>query len=146
MKIFIYKLSDKDGKIYFGSTKEPKKRLGAHLNNAIYDLACSSKRLNHLEWKMEILQEFDDKKDAESREGELILNNECVNINVPGQSKKARSQRSWKKWQEKNYKRIDCACGGRYSQHPSWSHFRTKKHIEFFDNLTNDDMFEVDGV
>jgi predicted GIY-YIG superfamily endonuclease len=54
MKIFIYKLYDTSGKIYYGSTKSPKKRFQLHLNNAIKNYACSSKALNHLEWKMEI--------------------------------------------------------------------------------------------
>ena len=148
MKIFIYKIYDTSGKIYYGSTKSPKKRFQLHLNNAIKNYACSSKALNHLEWKMEILQEFDNVEDARTKEGQLILNNECVNINVPGGSLIEQRRRSWKRHQKKNYARIDCECGGRYSLHHKWSHFRTQKHINHKNKelVPNNDILEVDVV
>ena len=142
MKIFIYKLSDNNGKTYYGSSANPVKRLGQHISNKKCGYTCSSKLLED-GLTMEILESFEDidkiecKKKAKKREGELILQGECVNIKVPGRTAKESGYASWLKNRDKNYARIDCGCGGRYSNHHKWSHFRTKKHAVYLNELSN---------
>jgi len=139
---YIYKLiCSKTGQEYFGSTTDPNSRLKVHLsaNNP-----CSSNIL--INPNMEILETVQGtKKDLELKEKNYILNNKCVNKNVPQRSNK--ELYIFKKNQNPNYfkelyiksggtlrnelTRVYCPCGGKYIQRNKKYHLHTTKHKNY---------------
>jgi len=85
------------GLAYYGSTTNaPEVRLYGHKNNPT---KTSEQIIKNGDYKIEVLEEFDfyNKTDLLNREKYYILNNECVNKNVP-----LRTTREW--YYDNNYK------------------------------------------
>ena len=87
MKYKIYKLIDNtNGNIYIGITKQKLyKRLNNHKQDYKREAHCVSKKIiANGDYKIELIEETDDK----TRERYWIENTECININIPGRSRK----------------------------------------------------------
>jgi len=88
MKYIIYKLQDKDNKIYIGSTTNLKERLQSHkrqdCNDRGYKARSSKLDLNSMKVSILYEGEFEKKYDAENLEYSYIeyydLTGECVNF------------------------------------------------------------------
>ena len=123
--ISIYKITCETGKIYFGSTKRTlKQRLYHH--KYFKDCACR----DFINPKIELLETCK-KENQKEKEGYYIKNFECVNIKIPGRTKKE---------YEKIFKQtrkipIKCYCGSQYTPDNKCFHFRTKNH-RAYDFLT----------
>ena len=98
MRGYIYKLyCMTSGLAYYGSTINPVEvRLYGHKNNPT---STSEQIIKNGDYKIEVLEEFDfqNKTDLLNREKYYILNNECVNKNVP-----LRTTKEW--YYDNNYK------------------------------------------
>lgn len=144
---YIYKLTcSENGDCYYGSTKHPKIRLYQHKSS--YN-NCSSKYL--IDPTMEILETLENttKEELENIEKEYILNNTCINNNVPRRTPKELYEKN--KIENPNYlkelyeksegkmrnlrTRMICDCGGIYVKRNKPRHLITDKHINYIDNL-----------
>ena len=98
MKGYIYKLYClTSGLVYYGSTINPiQVRLNGHIQKPT---TASEQIIKNSNYKMELLEEleFENKVDLLNREKYYILNNECINKNVP-----LRTTKEW--YTETNYK------------------------------------------
>jgi len=98
MRGYIYKLYClTSGLAYYGSTTNPVEiRLTGHKNNPT---STSDLIIKNNNYKIEVLEEFDfnNKTDLLNREKYYILNNECVNKNIP-----LRTTKEW--YYDNNYK------------------------------------------
>jgi len=83
----IYRIIDNtNGNVYIGKTDQP---LNIRLTKHKYDFKvgknCSSCQiLKNNDWRYELIEETDD----ETRERYWIINTECVNVTIPGRTKK----------------------------------------------------------
>ena len=76
----VYKLTDKNGLVYYGSSKNPDKRLKKHK----YGDYCCSNNLDKETMKMSIMEDrIATKEDAVCLERYYFDNNVCVNFNKP---------------------------------------------------------------
>ena len=143
---FIYKLiCSETGDCYFGSTVDPKKRYLSHIKK---NNGCSSKKL--ISPKMEIMEiVYGTKNDLLLKEKNYILNNNCVNKNVPKRTSKELYE--YKKSQNPNYNKelyikeggkernlrtlVNCPCGGKYVKRNKKFHFQTNKHNNYISKL-----------
>jgi len=98
MKGYIYKLyCMTSGLAYYGSTTNPVEvRLYGHKTNPT---TTSNEIIKNGDYKIEVLEEleFQNKTELLNREKYYILNNECVNKNIP-----LRTTREW--YYDNNYK------------------------------------------
>lgn len=98
MRGYIYKLYCLTSNlVYYGSTTTPLEvRLYGHEHNPT---TTSNEIIKNGNYKIECLEEFDfeNKSDLRNREKHYIINNVCVNKNVPN-----RTTKEW--YNEKNYK------------------------------------------
>ena len=77
----VYKLTDKNGLVYYGSTDNPSIRLTNHRSTG--DQSCSRK-MDRYSIKMDIMEEdIATKQEALWRERFYFDNNECINENKP---------------------------------------------------------------
>ena len=108
----IYRIIDNtNGNVYIGKTDET---LNIRLTKHKYDFkvgkSCSSCQiLKNGDYKIELIEETRD----ESRERYYILNTECVNVTIPGRTKKEYYQdnivemkKKKKEWYNNNYNKI----------------------------------------
>lgn len=139
---FIYKLScSETGLIYFGSSRNPKRRFSQHKNP--YNSCMSRKLINpvlSIIERVESDNELEFKKKLLSREKYYISNNilksYCVNKHVPLRTKE--EYINFKKREDANFyikrnlrTRKDCPCGGIYIQRNLKTHLQSNKHIEY---------------
>ena len=138
----IYKITNpEDGRVYYGSTKNPRKRFINHQKCARFNRGlCASKDFNYEEMNFEIVEDLftDDKNEVLWCERKWIENNECVNIRRPILTQKERNKiinKARDKWGKKEWK---CCCGKTILKMNKPQHFRTKHHQEFLEkyNLT----------
>lgn len=144
-KGYIYQLKcSKTGKIYFGSTVNPMKRLHQHLS---YRNNTASK--NFVNPKMTILEtiDFEDRVELNLLEKDYITNHKCVNKLIPLRDMKEwlldklkenpdyfKDQYKIEKLKERNIKtRVDCACGGHYPKRNRKIHEASQKHRKFIE-------------
>ena len=151
---FVYKITN--GVLcYYGSTGmtlDERKRL--HMSK--YNV-CSSRVITQgeLPWTMEVVEYVacTTKDELEDREAFYIMNNECVNMVVPGNIRRAGGMKAYdrqryqenaeeikaknRQYNQDNKESIeakarvkhDCViCGGRYRWSDKSKHFKTKKH------------------
>jgi hypothetical protein len=147
----IYKI-ESNGLIYYGSTIQKLcNRISCHrrLNNR-----TASKILFDIgkEIKISIVELYacNSKKELLFREREWIENNECINKVKPIVSKEEAyaNKQKWiiehreeKKAYDKEYREVKkehylklniCECGGSYKTKHKTTHFKTKKHMEYY--------------
>lgn len=144
---YIYKLiCSETQKCYFGSTSDPIKRYNIHrnINNRCISRILKDPKMHILEIKKNI-----SKSDLEYIEKYYILNNTCVNKQVP-----KRTYKEWYKHQKENnpnylkelYQRSEgkkrnvrtrehCECGGVYIKRNLKIHLQTKKHNNYINNI-----------
>ena len=84
----VYKMTNEDmpGLVYYGSTiRTLKERLSGHkCDNKRYGKNCNSKKLFETEnFKIELLEEYDNELDMFTKERWCIKNNECLNSRLP---------------------------------------------------------------
>ena len=79
----IYKIIDNtNGNVYIGKTIQ---RLKERLRKHKCDKGCSSREIiKNGDYRIELIEETDD----DSRERYWILNTDCINVTIPGRSKK----------------------------------------------------------
>lgn len=159
MKGFIYCLkSSNTNDIYIGSSfSTPDKRLAIHKSH--YKMFLRGERtyytaieiLQYTDVEIEILYEgeFDNKKELLKKEGELIKNNNCVNVVIPQGITK---EESLKKYNAKNETKermktyylknrehilerqrelITCECGKTLTKTHLKRHKKSKHHLNF---------------
>ncbi len=162
MKGIIYKLFDNNN-VYFGSTIQNNlsSRLSGHKN--INNNTCISRIFNGV-FNFEIVEELEinNINELRKKEGEYIRKNKCINIRIDGRTQKEyrndnkdkcleysknwilKNPNKFKESQKKYYDKcglernertkIICECGGYYVQRNKKIHFKTTKHINFFNN------------
>ena len=141
----IYKLtSSHTEKVYIGSTinslndrfskhkYDYKRWLKSQMNKITsFDL------LQYEDVKIELIKEFpcETKKELEKEEGEIILDNNCVNKHVAGRTKKESDRiyrhKNKEKIKEMMNEKFTCDCGGNYTYKNKLRHFKSKKHLKF---------------
>ena len=155
----VYKLTDGE-KVYYGSTiKTLKKRLAGH--RSIHN-DCETRQLNKDNMTIELLEEVEDKEQRLWRERYYIENNECVNKQTPiisnEEYKELRKKhmtiytervgrdyirKKDKEYREKNAEKLKqqraipftCECGSVIVWCGKVQHFKSKKHINFINNI-----------
>jgi hypothetical protein len=156
----IYKIVDlTNDDIYIGSTcKSLEKRLKGHLINyrrykkGEYRYMTAFDIIDNDDYEIELIENFpcDNKKELFSREGYTIRNNVCVNIIIPGRNhkqyyldnKEERKEKVKLYYQNNKIKILEkakmknvCDCGGKYTCRSRSVHRKTKKHINYINNL-----------
>jgi predicted GIY-YIG superfamily endonuclease len=77
----VYKLTDKNGLVYYGSTDNPERRFSEHKSN--YN-SCCSRKMDIDSVEMDIMKEdIATKEEALWIERDYFENNECINENRP---------------------------------------------------------------
>ena len=77
----VYKLTDKNGLVYYGSSDNPNNRFSKHKSSSN---SCCSKKMDIYSMKMEIMEEdIATENEALWRERGYFDNNECINENRP---------------------------------------------------------------
>tara|TARA_R110002073_G_scaffold289_3_gene2983 strand:+ start:339 stop:812 length:474 start_codon:yes stop_codon:yes gene_type:complete len=149
----IYKITCEETKlIYYGSTVQTlKKRLSQHKEHK-----DKKKYTTNQMTKPEIylVEDFpcDTKRKLETRERYYIQNNDCINRIVPTrtQTEYYQDNKELRKQQSKEYKdkhkeeltlkgniKINCECGGKYTNFNKYTHSKTKKHIKYINRVLN---------
>jgi len=70
------------------------------------------------------------------REAYYIKNNQCINKEIPGRTKKESNKEYYEKNKEKLNEKIDCECGGKYIHQHKSRHMKSKKHINYIEKTT----------
>ncbi len=164
----IYKLESADGsKVYYGSTKDFKKRMIAHKSKykmylaGTYCYTASFDIIKDPGYKSSIIETFKkiSKKDLEAHETRYIQSNKCINMRQ-SQTKedKARKMEEYKQQhreiiREKQRQKTNCACGGRFSRSSKARHNESKIHKQYLkslrpiiQNITNNFYISKSGV
>ena len=152
----IYKIvNDELNLTYFGSTTQDlKKRLYNHKKDIKTNKNITSKILftTELKPKIYLVEEVkcDNREQLEKRERYYIENFDCVNKVLPSQTRKEVDKRYRKNhlelckqrcndWRERNKekqsKKFNCECGGKYTHEHISSHLKTKKHQNFINSF-----------
>ncbi len=149
----IYKLvCKKTGMTYIGSTAEKrlKIRLSKHeekyrsfLKNK-YHFVTSFKIIENKDYELVLIENYpcNNKDELTLREKYYILNNECINRNIPKrtqaeyyQAKKEIIKSKFKVYYLKNKEKIlkkhKCSCGGSYSMTSCKTHMQSHKHQKY---------------
>jgi hypothetical protein len=138
----IYKItSAQTPDIYIGSTtKTLNSRLTGHKMNyrkylrGKYAYVTSFEIVKYPDCKIELLElcNFDTKEQLRRREGEYILNNECINMRVAGRTRKETCKNYYNNNKDKikKYKaeKFNCLCSGKYTNGTKSRHLKSKKH------------------
>ena len=156
----IYKLtSSQTDKVYIGSTiKSLNDRFSGHkyhykswLKSQVNKIT-SCDLLQYTDVKIELIKEFpcESRKELEKEEGKMILDNNCVNKEIAGRTRKEyRDDNKDKikiqmkeyravnknKINEQSKKKYDCECGGNYIYVNKSRHFKSKKHLKFVNQV-----------
>ena len=141
----IYKIvCRKTGLVYVGSTKKTiKERLIGHYESyqrwkrGTYACLTSFKVMEANDYYIELI-EVCDEAERYMREGFYIQTIKCVNNRIPALTRKEYRQMNKERRYEYNkiYNKehnhtIECECGSTVSKHHISRHHRTKKHIEW---------------
>ena len=159
--------------VYYGSTTQPlSKRLSMHKRH--YKLWQDNKKnyltsfeiVKYNDCYIELVENYpcNSKAELEKFEGQCIRNNECINKNIPGRSKKQyrednkdkmdiwykqyrednkeKISKQKKQYQEDNKEKIKqhksqnhvCECGGKYTHCHKAIHMKSKKHITYIES------------
>ena len=159
----IYKItSSKTNEIYIGSTiLSLNKRFSNHKQNykrwlkGQMNKITSIDLLQYDDCKIELIKNFpcENRKQLSKEEGKYIRENNCVNICVPGRTKKE-SDKAYReankekisekkkeyreankeKIREKQLEKFNCPCGGKYTYSHKAEHLKSKKHLNFIAN------------
>lgn len=153
----IYKItSEKSGLVYYGSTSEYYlcQRLSGHRSqyknylNGKGKYNSSFELLKCEDYKMELIKNFpcNNKTQLTTEEGKYVINNQCININIPGRTgkeykedNKEHYQEYKKQWYDQNKQKIkeqkskpyQCECGMIIQWCEKARHFKTKKHCKY---------------
>jgi hypothetical protein len=146
----IYKLESADGsKVYYGSTKNFKKRMSDHKSHykmylaGTYSYVSSFDILKDPGYTCVIVQEFTKitKQDLEAKESEYIQNNNCINkMKLLTDQEKPEH---YKKYHDNYYKnnktklneKFNCACGGHFTRQHKSCHEQSKRHKNYLNSL-----------
>lgn len=142
-KAKIYKITSGD-LVYYGSTTETiERRFNKHkANKKLFtdgrNRNCSVFQIiNNLDCKIELIENFpcETKIELLERERFYILNNICINKNIPLSNSKEWAKRvdyyNSDKQKEYRSQSFICECGGRYKKCDKWKHLKSQKHIKF---------------
>jgi len=144
----IYKISSPSNNIvYYGSTaqKHISTRIAGHLKdykrylNGKQHYISSFKVLECEDYKVELLEDYpcNNNQQLKARERWYIENNDCVNKNIPGRTKRE----SDKQYRENNREeilkyqteKITCECGCEIRRSDLARHKRSNKHLAFLE-------------
>ena len=155
----IYKITDNiNNNIYIGSTCQSlKTRLSEHKSKykrflkGLYQNVKSFDIIKNNDYKIELLEDCDIKTKQEllARERLYIVNNECLNKNIPGsydkgyqqyqKEYKAKNKEKLKDYREANKdklnEKIECECCGKYTYANKSIHIKTSKHQNYLQSL-----------
>ena len=160
----IYQIIDNtNSKIYIGSSCEPilARRLAGH--KVMYDRYVKGKGqyvssfevLKNENYSIILIESYpcNSKDELTSRERYYIELNECVNKSIPGRTikeyyidnkeQKIKHQKEYnnnnkEQIAEKQLKKYDCECGGKYCHIHKSKHIKTNKHQNYIKSLYND--------
>lgn len=154
----IYKIVDNtNGDIYIGSTTQKlNERLSTHKCKCNYVHKCTSyKIINNGDYKIELIEDIGDvsKEERNTKERYYIENNDCINKNKPGRTRKEwveENKEYFKEYCEKNKEQIKayyennkeqinekkkekftCDCGNTLTYGNKLRHMKSKKHIDY---------------
>ena len=139
----IYKItSESTGLVYYGSTSEKylSQRLSSHLrkykrylNEKSKNYCSSFKVIEQEDYKIELIKDFpcNNKTQLTTEEGNYVRENECVNIQIPGRTRKEYREQNKQKNKDRKSKPYTCECGSLVRWGGKLSHFKTKKHCEY---------------
>jgi len=141
----IYKIvCNITNEIYIGSTIQTlNRRLRRHKNKK----DCVSRNIiNRGDYEIILIKDYrcNNMWELEEEERKYILENECINYQIPHRTKKEYE----KEWREKNKERIkennkkraekiECECGSVVSKRHIARHLKTQKHLECMECKTS---------
>ena len=141
----IYKLKSSNTDLcYIGSTIQPlNSRLSLHKyhyklwKSGNYHFVTSFKVFDDVDCKIELLERYpcDNRNELELRERHYIETIKCVNKNVPTRTMAEYHEINKDAIDAKRKVRHDCDCHGKYTTANKQIHFKTKKHLEYFESL-----------
>lgn len=160
----IYKIwSPSTGLTYIGSTCSTlSKRISQHKDNkTCYEAGkrsyvTSFKVLDQPDARIDLIEYFpcNNKIELNRREGEIIVQTQCINKQIAGQTRKEYQQNNKEKISERNKEyrqknkdainarkaeQHECMCGKIYTLGHKTRHEKTKWHIEYIENLECED-------
>ena len=160
----IYKIwSPSTGLTYIGSTCSTlSKRISQHKDNkTCYEAGkrsyvTSFKVLDQPDARIDLIEYFpcNNRTELNRREGEIIVQTQCINKQIAGQTKKEYNKKYYdktaerkKEYRQKNKDAIKarksqqhkCMCGKIYTLGHKTRHEKTKWHIEYIENLECED-------
>ena len=98
--------------------------------------------------KIELLEDFKclSKKDLRKREGfyQQILN--CVNKAIAGRTKKEWYMDNHTEIRAQSNAKTKCECGGCYTRQQKARHFRTKKHRDYLEEISEAETSQDEGA
>lgn len=138
-KIYALK-SNKTEDIYYGSTMQS---LADRFMGHNRDYKCFKKGKGHYRASYELLK-YDDcyielyeffpcktRKELETREGEIISNNTCVNRYVAGRTKKKHYEDNREEILERGKQIVECECGSKITKYHLSRHRSSNKHQKY---------------
>jgi len=135
IKYNIYKITNFDGRVYIGSTKQTiKSRFQQHKSKTFKGVnGCSCGDFDFNTAKIEILNTIyvEDDDEAKKIERLCIENNNCVNHRKPylTEEEKRISRREW--LDGKGREKYTCICGSTLCIRERGRHTRSKRHQKF---------------
>ena len=147
----IYKIVDNTNQnVYIGSTcKTLNQRLSKHKSDykmflkGLYNNVKSFDIIKNNDFKIELLEKCNIKTKQEllARERFYIVNNNCLNKNIPGnfdkgcqQYQKDYREANKDKLNNKKKEKFDCLCGGQYTNTNKQQHIKTSKHQKILES------------
>lgn len=161
----IYRLSSSEtDDVYYGSTtKTGSGRMSGHKSDykmykkGKFHYVTSFEIMKYADAKLEIVAKIkcNNKKELEQIERLYIENNTCINKVVPGRSFKEYYQENKNKIKgyyqenkakilEKNKRKFNCPCGGKYSHGDIRKHERSAKHQNYISSISTNSDSETD--
>ena len=142
----IYKLESADGsKVYYGSTKNFKKRMYEHKSdykrylNGTFSYMTSFEIIKNPGYNSSIIEEFTKiaKPNLEAKESEYIQKNKCVNkMKLLTDKEKEKYLENYRKLNKsKINEKFSCACGGQFTRKSKSKHDQTKQHQSYIKSL-----------
>ena len=126
--------------IYIGSTRDALfKRLSYHKkdykkwinNNKKYMTSFEICKFDDVYIELLLNYPCNDRGELCRKEGEFIRSMECVNSHIAG-----RTHKQYKiDTKEKLKSKTSCVCGGKYTHQNRSTHFKTKKHLKYLNNI-----------
>ena len=133
-KIYMLINNELPGLVYYGSTIEP---LNVRLSKHRYESKTRNKSSKPLFAKgtpqIVLIEKYpcSSKAELNAREGTYHLSFDCINKNVAGRSDKD-SKLNWRTNNiDKQLKKFNCDCGGKYIHQNVSTHKKCAKHIKY---------------